>query len=405
MHGAARNKGHGKGRRKRLWQIEERLHCSIVGTCLTLAELRRLCRKANLVIDAPITDYEVHSAFVVIAGEPCHAARLLHKYLDRKYGSDLRRFSRAQSGKDLSTLWQAALESGQVAGAWWALATHPETPADLLDRAYGEVHMLSHLAGASVRGDLRELRELRERVGGLQGELDRSRSLHRRRIDEKERQVRMLQARLARARNVERDLEKVRSRLQALERKPLAKRVGQLSEKLAAGLARAEQAEAAAADWKQLALRTEDRGMRLERELIRVREERDALEQSLERLLAGDCPAPCMAGEGGGCPHLDLCGRRILYVGGRQAQCTHFRALVERLNGEFIHHDGGREDGRLRLGSVLPRADAVFCPLDCISHDAMNRVKRFCERHAKRLVLLPRASLSAFARGLEEVAA
>ncbi|HID48698.1 MAG TPA: DUF2325 domain-containing protein [Chromatiales bacterium] len=144
--------------------------------------------------------------------------------------------------------------------------------------------------------------------------------------------------------------------------------------------------------------------MHLEGELIKARQERDALEQSLARLLAGDCSA-CMATEDGGCPRLDLCGRRILYVGGRQSQCAHFRALVERLNGEFIHHDGGREEGRLRLGSVLSRADAVLCPMDCISHDAMGRVKRFCKRHAKRLVLLPRASLSAFVRGLEEVVA
>ncbi len=265
--------------------------------------------------------------------------------------------------------------------------------------------MLSHLAGASVRGDLRELGVLRGRVAELQGELARCRSIHHRRIKEEKRKIHALQARLARARNVVRDLEEARSRLQALERAPLAKQVGQLSERLAAGLARAEQAEAAAAEWKRLALRTEDRGMRLECELTKARQERDALEQSLARLLAGDYPVPCMAAGDGGCPHLDLCGRCILYVGGRQAQCAHFRALVERLNGEFIHHDGGREDGRLRLGAVLPRADAVLCPMDCISHDAMSRVKRFCERHAKRLVLLPRASLSAFARGLQEVAA
>ncbi len=112
-----RNRGHGKGRRKKLWQIEERLHCSIVGTCLTLAELRRICRKANLVIEASIADYALHSAFVVIAGESCHAARLLQKHLDRKYGSDLQRFSKAWSGEELTNLWEESLESGNVAGA------------------------------------------------------------------------------------------------------------------------------------------------------------------------------------------------------------------------------------------------------------------------------------------------
>jgi hypothetical protein len=39
-----------------------------------------------------------------------------------------------------------------------------------------------------------------------------------------------------------------------------------------------------------------------------------------------------------------------------------------------------------------------------VSHDAMQRVKRFCERNTKQLVFLPRASLAAFNRGLNTVA-
>lgn len=394
-----------KGRRKRLWQIEERLHCSIVGTCLTPAELRLLCRKANLAIHAGMADYELHSAFVAIAGKPCHAARLLQRHLDGKYGSALRRFSRARSVEELAALWEEALEDGKVAGAWWALVTHPSTPDDLLMRAYGEVHMLSHLASVSIRRELRELVVLRRRVAELRGELARCRSLHVRRIEEKAQEIRKLQERLEKACAVERELEQARARLLALESEPLARQIGKLTQRLEACLARAEQAEARAAEWRSLARRTEERAEDLERELVETRQERDALEHSLARLLEGGCPVSSMAAEHGGCRHLDLCGRRILYVGGRPSQCAHFRALVERLNGEFIHHDGGREEGRRRLGFVLSRADAVLCPLDCVSHDAMERIRRICERHAKRLVLLPRASLSAFARGLEVVVA
>jgi hypothetical protein len=47
----------------------------------------------------------------------------------------------------------------------------------------------------------------------------------------------------------------------------------------------------------------------------------------------------------------------------------------------------------------------VLCPLDCVSHDAANRVKQFCKRHGKQLVLLPTASLAAFTRVLNELAA
>lgn len=75
------------------------------------------------------------------------------------------------------------------------------------------------------------------------------------------------------------------------------------------------------------------------------------------------------------------------------------------INGRFIHHDGGREDGRQLLGTILPQADVVLCPLDCVSHDAVNRIKRFCSKHAKQLVFMQRVCLSAFARSLTQVVA
>ena len=127
------------------------------------------------------------------------------------------------------------------------------------------------------------------------------------------------------------------------------------------------------------------------------------LETTLERLLSprsgnvDDADATVCTGP-------DLVGRCVLYVGGRQSLCAHFRELVERRNGHFIYHDGGREDARAQLWDVVQQADAVLCPLDCVSHDAVHRIKRFCERNTKPLVLLPRASLAAFNRGLNAVA-
>jgi hypothetical protein len=35
----------GPARRRRIWELGETLHCSIVGTCLSTDELRRLLRK------------------------------------------------------------------------------------------------------------------------------------------------------------------------------------------------------------------------------------------------------------------------------------------------------------------------------------------------------------------------
>jgi len=123
------------------------------------------------------------------------------------------------------------------------------------------------------------------------------------------------------------------------------------------------------------------------------------LEASLSSILGEACPESCTAD----CPNMDLRGRCILFVGGHPSQCSHFRHLVEQYNGRFIHHDGGREDGHFKLGSNLSQADAVLCPLDAISHDAMNWIKQHCEYNSKQLVMMPRSSLSAFVKGLKDV--
>jgi len=91
-------------------------------------------------------------------------------------------------------------------------------------------------------------------------------------------------------------------------------------------------------------------------------------------------------------------------VGGRSHVIDHYREIVARCNGEFDHHDGGIEDKPQRLNALLSSADVVICAIDCVSHDAYNRSKRFCKRFAKPCVLLRSSGVSTFARALEQVA-
>ena len=102
---------------------------------------------------------------------------------------------------------------------------------------------------------------------------------------------------------------------------------------------------------------------------------------------------------------IDLRGRRIAYVGGRARLITHFRALIERLNGRFIHHDGGIDDSARWLARILGQADAVLCPVDCVSHGACLLAKQFRKRTAKPFVPLRSAGLSSFVTGLHRVTA
>lgn len=388
-------------RRRKLWDIEDRFHCSLVGTCLDLDELRRLGRKAGVSGEVLADDYQLHTAFVGIIGERNGVARLMGKCLDRKYRQQIRALANTGDEASLGKAWQAAVDGGDVAGTYWVLLTHPAATEALRYQVYGEVHMLSHLSGASVRVNMERMWQLRRRVPELEAELQTQRRENLRLADEKNREIQRLQTRLS----------EMKGRLSCMKRQ-----LAQWQDGSARGSAyhkdekqlsrlriRLESAEAEVRKWRVLAdswRAQKDQQQQLVEQLV---QERDALEQHLERLLTPDCDrcsnaAICDA-------DLDLCNRCILFVGGRDRQCAHFRALVEKGNGCFLHHDGGLEESGHRLAALLARADAVLCPLDCISHDAVDRIKQDCKRHGKPLKLLPRASLASFTRGLQEMVA
>ena len=46
-------------RRTKLWELDHRFHCLVIGTYLTIDELRRLARKAGLRMDTKMTDYQL----------------------------------------------------------------------------------------------------------------------------------------------------------------------------------------------------------------------------------------------------------------------------------------------------------------------------------------------------------
>jgi hypothetical protein len=378
-----------------------------------LDELRGVCRRARIAFQVTPTDYEMHAAFVQAASKSSHPVRLVHKILEKKFRHVIERFSRARNGEALTALWEEAWDKGDIAGAYWALMTHASAPADLVNRAHGEVHMLSHLSGASQRADLRRLEQLDQRCTELEQELAATVADYGSRLVARDKTVQHLRSRLREVEQAEvrvQQLEAHLTRLTRLTNGPdRTRRDVQLRDaenRIERLLRRAATAEEQVQHWSGLATRIESEKLRLAEELAVNREELRTMEAMLQNALAVACDEGCQSEEGGVCTAgLNLCGRRVLYVGGRDRQAAHFRALVERHDGTFIHHDGGLHDGRARLGGILQQADAVFCPVDCVSHDACLRLKRFCKRNAKPLVLLRSASLASFVRGLWELAA
>jgi len=391
---------------RNLWDHAD-YHCPIIGTCLTTAELRKLAARIHLALPREATDYEVHGAFVTLAKRPERPARVVQKYLDRKFKRQMKRFSKAKGDAEIWALWAEMADAGDIPGAFWAVMRHQGASQSLLAQVYGEVHMLSHLVGASTRAELRRLAETEQRVERLRTALAERKTVLREAVAVWKR----------RCLELERDLSAERARREKAERERVSLRE-LLENRSIAELERDR--EALGAQLEQMQDRVVDAEAQCRRQAGIIednyREEtslRAALAESdrevaaLERAVltglraqtpcggACDDPAACP------CPHLR--GKCVLYVGGRSGLKSEYRTLGERFGCSLLHHDGGLEQSPQHLQQLLSRADAVVCPVDCVSHDACALVKRLCRNAMKPVHFARSSGLSSLASSLTEL--
>ena len=126
------------------------------------------------------------------------------------------------------------------------------------------------------------------------------------------------------------------------------------------------------------------------------------LQQALFANAGSDCNS-CEDRDTPQCPGQDLCGKRILYVGGMHKLVQHYRRMIEQAGGSFMHHDGGKEIAKARLANMIGKADAVLCPVDCVSHDACLSVKKHCKQSNKPYFMMRGSGLSSLAGTLEKI--
>lgn len=389
---------------RKLWELQRSLHCPVIGTCLEIDVWRRLARAKGFAVEE-MSDYDVHVHFVGACGARNTLSLAAQKALDRDHSSFLRRFARARSREDLAALWQQTLNEGEVPGGFWACVTHPLCDPGLTNRAYEDIHMLSHQIGAGQRADLKRLQDARVEIKRLRQDLAEQQQRYRHAMDTRDRRLAKLQEqvsagqeqyRLASGRGTD-----LTARLQQFENSEKEAHLADIAKRARMTERSAERFRSEVRMWQEACDLANARANAWERECL----EQSAQREALERLLI---PSPstcdgCTAAESPTCPN--LCGRRILCVGGRSHVIEHYREIVARCNGEFAHHDGGIEDKPQRLNALLASADVVVCTIDNVSHDAYKRSKRFCKRSAKPCVLLRSSGVSTFARALEQVAA
>lgn len=394
-------------KRGKLWQLESKYLCPIIGTCLSVDELGKFARRFGFA-GKPGDVYALHVEAVGYAKTRNEVSETIQRHLDRKYAATLARFAAAKTDAAVRALWDAHSARGEIAAAMWAALTHKRAEDETRHAVYAEVHMLSHQVGAGQAADLRRLAELENENAALRTERAQARREQQRAEAQASAQLQALQNDVEELRNDTAALARTRQRLAALEN----------------GVAMTEMAR------QLVALRTENYEMRaavrraeevaasvaaLTRELelsrltaARLSEEQAALERLLltsvdanepSRREAGACSADCARCENAGTARCVLC------VGGRPSLVAHYRALAERLGIRLIHHDGGLEESLSRLPEMINSADAVLCPTDCIGHAAYYRLKQHCRRTNKPCLLFKGAGVSSFALALSDLSA
>ena len=392
-------------RRRRLWELDSKCHCPVVGVCLSIAALRKIV--GRLFREQEADDYAVHVGAVGHCTSRTGLAELLQQALDKRHALVIQRFRQARSPEAVYQLWRSAVAEGCVGGALWAGLTHPACTAQLEDLICREIHMIQHQAGAQERLDRGAFAELQKEHAVLARELGRAQERITQLLADKVRELRALEAQLmqTRAQLIRResviafqrdDLEALRAGLPELasrERLQLRNaelvRLLQLRDQRIVDLQRQVRQAGAGAGQVQAASPGSNVAPRDTAGMGRGEGSEPASAEAADLPKASDAPT--------------LANQTILCVGGRDGSLSRYRAIVEQGGGRFAHHDGGTEQRADALDANLAAADLVICQTGCISHHAYWRVKDYCKRTGKRCVFLDNPSATSFTRGLRQI--
>lgn len=388
-------------RRARLWDLEDKHHCPIIGTCLGMDELVRLAKRFRFVSSLR-DEFSLHVEAVSQSHTRNPVSEAIQRLLDRKYAAQIAAFTRLKTDPEVRQRWQDCLARGEVASAMWAVCTHRACSTATRQQMYGDIHMLSHQVGAGQAADVRRLAFLEKENADLKQAQKKADGEFKARLAALQRENAGLGARLEAALAQAGLGEESSRRLAAFES-------GQAMVEMGRRLVALQESHDQLAAAARRAWDLEKTLKAAQEELSRFARERDeavAGQQALERALAAVAPDEACANASdetcAGCAEA-LSSRCILYVGGRNGMIAQYRQLADRLGVRLVHHDGGQEESLSRLPELILGADAVVCPTDQVSHSAYFQVKSHCKRVGKPCLFYQGTGVSSFATAMGRV--
>lgn len=385
-------------RRRRLWELPPEAHDLLLALSLPPDALRKIAEKAV---------GRLHQARCRLGGSDTdllygvlhdldHRNALsdaLQRALDLRHAQVLRQARLLREREALQQAWKQALRGPDMVAWLWALLTHPQGPslqeAALLEActwlfAQARAGLAATARGAAAQQALAEsaqrLQQARQRAQQLQAELARGRQAAQEQEAAWRGEIARLRQELAAAQAAVQEMRQRSAATPAPSAGPGPSASGPALPRAAAapacGVPVLQPGASSPAPWQRAG----------------------ALAGTGTR--TGVAAAARHTGQ----PMLRP-GHRVLCVGGMPRAEGRYRALVENTGARFEYHDGGMEDGALRLQQQLTAADLVLCQAGCLNHAAYRTIKGHCKRLDKPCLFLERPSLSHFARLLQTVSA
>lgn len=388
-----------------IWEIESQFRCPVIGAVLSVEKHKQILVRCGYKTSG-MKPYEYHQCIMSRLFEENNVSVKVNNYLKSK----ARKYMLAVQGKSekqIRELWEDQFEKGNVGPLMFAIVSYEDTPIELLQDVYGQVHMLAHANMVQIYDTRKQLvfaregvarektrskrqkEEIRQLVANNKGILKNNQQLEQKN-KELTRQLRAIKAASGHDQSMDMDGRRQNERVKQLE------------------------AELFDRDEK---LRVKEREKRsLQIEYFSLKQEKEVVEEQMTLLIDGlnalsltkdsshcNCSEPSCMGEacaGESCERYRLCAKRIFMVGGITKMKPYYRDIVEKAGGKFDYHDGYLKSTSGNLEARVKRSDLVICPVNCNSHNACLRVKKLCHRHNKQLKILSSSSLSAITQAL-----
>jgi len=388
-----------KQERTKLWDLDHNYHCAIIGTCLTLDEVKKLLRSFQI----PIKDacsYDLHTTIVTLISYNDFRSRKVQSYLNKKFKIAVQK-TKKMTATELIQEWKRVLNNDELISTFWAILLHPRTNEQMKRDCYGAIHMQSHMSGASNRVDLKRLTQLEKE----QNKVDLEKCIQQDKFQQLQADNTCLQQKIQQQTEASVGLSnQVNALTNANEQLSILKGANEI-EHLNIQLTKwkgkyhlqSTEIERLKNSQQQSSQALSTLKQQINADKKTIIEYKNEIEHLHYVLSQNKTEDKCLFKKQG------LCGQCVLYVGGKTSLVPYYRDLIEAKSGVFLHHDGGIEKSTQNLAQALNRADVVIFPSECLSHDAYWKIKDICKKQQKPFEYLKSPGLHSLSNILDKI--